>query len=77
MGNRSITINETLVNKNRSFVSIDPELIVENLLFLFGDLNKLFKQFVQILQFTWLDDPFECSANFILHNTFETLFKLT
>ncbi|MFZ9069604.1 MAG: hypothetical protein ACO23R_19775, partial [bacterium] len=73
MGNRSITINETLVNKNRSFVSIDPELIVENLLFLFGDLNKLFKQFVQILQFTWLDDPFECSANFILHNTFETL----
>jgi len=77
MGNRSITINETLVNKNRSFVSIDPEFIFENFLFLFGDLNKLFKQFVQILQFTWLDDPFECSANFILHNTFETLFKLT
>jgi len=77
MGNRSITIYETFMNIHRRFFSVDPELIVENLLFLFGDLNKLFKQFVQILQFTWLDDPFECSANFILHNTFETLFKLT
>ena len=42
MGNRSITIYETLVDKNRSFVSIDPEFIVENLLFLFGDLYEFF-----------------------------------